>query len=128
MTGKEKFFKEIDEMLKACPDLFGQSEESFAALDYYDSLKSAKKEPKIITPNGAKILKFMQENYELYNNVFNSKGIGESIDCGSRTVSGSMQKLKKDGFVKKIDGNSPVSYSITDKGISFVILDEYLTN
>ena len=57
-----------------------------------------------------------------YNNIFTAKSLGEAIGLGSKVVSGSMRKLVLDGFFEKIGAN-PVSYAITEKGLSFNSFD-----
>lgn len=69
-----------------------------------------------LTENGAKVLKYMQENYQKCNNNFKSKEIGEGLFVSSRSVSGSMKKLITEGYVNKI-GSDPVTYEISQKGI-----------
>ena len=57
----------------------------------------------------------MQKNKDSYNNLFQSKTIGEAIGISSRTVSGAMRKLVTDGYVEKL-GQNPVTYSLTNTG------------
>lgn len=119
MTNKECFIKKIDELLNDCPDFFGQTEESEKALAYFEELKSTKKGgSKEITENGVKVLQFMQDNWEKYNNVLKAKDIAEGLFTSGKSVSGSMRKLVSDGYVEKI-GKDPVTYAITEKGKSF---------
>lgn len=126
MSKKEEFIKMVQSVIDYIEKEAHDPEEpifySKGALDYFEELKrsdyiaketiSKKVE---ITENGIKIIKYMQENYQKYNNVFTSKIIGEGIFLPSRSVSGSMKKLVADGFVEKI-GSEPVAYAITDKG------------
>lgn len=121
MTKKEAFIKWVIKAFEPI-DITTLSttevdEETALALEYFNELRTTtdKKVPAVITENGTKILKYMQENFEKYNNVFNSKGIGEGIFVSSRSVSGSMKKLIAEGFIEKI-GQNPVSYAITEKG------------
>lgn len=117
MNSKECFIKKIDNLLNDCPDIFGQDEEAEKALSFYHELKSGKKNStKEMTENGCKILKFMQENIEAYNNVFKAKEIAEGLFMPPRSVSGSMRKLVSDGYADKL-GQDPVCYSLTDKGL-----------
>lgn len=78
----------------------------------------SKKTSEGMTENGGKILKFLQDNYEKYNNVLKSKDIGEGLGISGRSVSGSIRKLIADGYVEKI-GKDPVSYGITDLGKNY---------
>ena len=59
----------------------------------------------------------MQENKDTYNNIFKAKEIGEGMGITSRTAGGAMRKLVTDGYLEKM-GENPVSYSLTDLGIS----------
>lgn len=114
MSNKEIFIKEIDTVLRETPDFL-----SLEALAYFESLKEVtEKEP--FTENGAKILGWMQEHYNEYNNVMKSKVIAEGLFIGARSVSGAMRRLITDGYVTKIAGN-PVCYSLTETGINCVI-------
>lgn len=121
MTKKEVFIKIVGEMLDnpvVTQDFEEDAEAYKKALEYFEDLKADKgtgPKPEI-TENGAKILKYMQENYQKYNNVFKSKEIGEGLFISSRSVSGSMKKLITEGFVNKI-GTDPVAYEISQKGI-----------
>ena len=110
---KEKFIAEIDELLKENPDFFGEG-----ALEYWIAFKEGKNEPKGMTENGGKILKFMQENFESFNNIFTAQNIGEGLFMAPRSVSGSMKKLVTDGLIEKI-GVKPTSYALTDAGKSY---------
>ena len=117
MTNKEIFIKEVENTIKDCPDFF-----SLEALEYFNTLKATpEKEKPLFTENGAKGLKWMQENYERYNNVLKAKEISEGLFLpSSRSVSGSLRKLVTDGYVSKITG-TPICYSLTDLGITCII-------
>lgn len=111
MTKMQKLIEELDELNIDFKEQL--SEESY---QYYLELKKGKtSNSKGMTENGVKILSYMQENYEKYNNSFKAKEIGEGLFMSSRSVSGSMRKLISDGYVEKI-GSDPVVYSITDHG------------
>ena len=117
MTKKEAFIKMVEEFLDPIDiEDLKQDEQIKMALEYFEELKSDKvSTAKVeLTENGAKILKYMQENYQKYNNVFKAKEIGEGLFISSRSVSGSMRKLITEGFIEKI-GSDPVAYDITDK-------------
>lgn len=118
MTNKEIFIKKIEQLLNDCPDFFGQGEEANQAIEYFKSLKKDKGHSKVITENGAKILEYMQQNWESRNNIFKATEIGEGLFMSGRSVSGSMRKLVADGYVLK-EGKDPVCYSITEVGKSF---------
>lgn len=122
MTKKEAFIKMVEEAFYPIDlDTINEDEvnkERWMGISFFKELKADKgvgSKPEI-TENGAKILKYMQENYQKYNNVFKSKEIGEGLFISSRSVSGSMKKLITEGFVNKI-GTDPVAYEISQKGI-----------
>lgn len=117
MTNKEQFFKEIEDMIcKSCTIL------SEGASAYFEQLKATpEKEKAPFTENGAKVLIWMQENYESYNNILKAKEIGDGLFCSSRTVSGAMRKLITDGYVSKTEG-TPTCYSLTELGMSVTVV------
>ena len=86
-------------------------------LQQEQSLKKDKGHSKVITENGAKILEYLQKNWESKNNIFKATEIGEGLFMSGRSVSGSIRKLVSLGFVEK-QGKDPVCYSITDIGKS----------
>lgn len=110
MTKKECFIKEIGELIKDKPL-------SADAMDFFNGLQVTgdSGKPKF-TENGKLVLRYMQENKEMYNNLFKAKDIGEGMGISSRTASGAMRKLVSDGYAEKI-GQDPVVYCITDKGM-----------
>lgn len=117
MTNKEMFIQEIEELIRAEQDIFSEG-----ARAYFEQLKATpEKEKAPFTENGARILIWMQENYEHYNNVLKAKEIAEGmfvingVPITSRGVSGAIRKLITDGYVEKIAG-TPVCYSLTDAG------------
>lgn len=118
MTKKEAFIKMVEGLIDPLDiNELKEDDETKMAIEFFQELKENKASaPKPeITENGAKILAYMQENYQKYNNVFKAKEIGEGLFVSSRSVSGSMKKLITEGFVEKI-GSDSVAYSITDKG------------
>lgn len=119
MTKKEKFIAEIEAITQnfedPAPLEVVLSEDAYA---FFLDLKNGKAGGSGMTENGLKVLTFMQENHEKYNNVFTSKIIGEGLFVASRSVSGSMPKLITLGYVNKIPGN-PVSYEITPMGLEY---------
>lgn len=118
MTKKEAFIKMVESLIGPLDiNELKEDDETKMAIEFFQELKENKAStPKPeITENGIKILAYMQENYQKYNNVFKAKEIGEGLFVSSRSVSGSMKKLITEGFVEKI-GSDPVAYSITDKG------------
>jgi len=105
MSDKEKFIKMVEELINKI-DVSEYPDE----MRYFESLKEDKSEGGL-TENGQKILSFMQENKEKYNNLFKAKDIGEGLGISSKAVSGSMRKLVKDGYVNKV-GKEPVIYEL----------------
>jgi DNA-binding MarR family transcriptional regulator len=120
MNKKEEFIKMVKILIENAGDssLMDETEafNGIAAFEYFEQLQKEKEKPRVeITENGAKVLGFMQENFEKYNNIFKSKEIGEGLFISSRSVAGSMKKLISEGFVEKIS-SEPVTYSITERG------------
>ena len=88
---------------------------------YFKMLKATEEKIKPqFTENGAKILQWMQDNQNQFNNIFKSKEVGEGLFISSRAVSGSMRKLVTDGYVSKMGGN-PSCYSLTTAGMECVV-------
>ena len=117
MTNKEMFIQEVEELIRAEQDIF-----SDGARAYFEQLKATpEKEKAPFTENGAKVLIWMQENYESYNNILKAKEIGDGLFCSSRTVSGAMRKLITDGYVSKTEG-TPICYSLTELGMSVIVV------
>lgn len=117
MTNKEVFIQEIEELIRVEQDIFSEG-----ARAYFEQLKAtAEKEKPPFTENGAKVLIWMQENYESYNNILKAKEIGDGLFCSSRTVSGAMRKLITDGYVSKTEG-TPTCYSLTELGMSVTVV------
>ena len=105
MSDKEKFIKMVEELISKI-DVSEYPDE----MKYFESLKEDKSEGGL-TENGQKILSFMKENKEKYNNLFKAKDIGEGLNISSKAVSGSMRKLVKDGYINKV-GKEPVIYEL----------------
>lgn len=118
MSKKECFISEIEEMIENVRKTTGENTLSEDAMIYFEALKGGNdKEKPAFTENGKKVLKFLQENKDTYNNLFKAKDVGEGMNVTSRTASGAMRKLVTDGYLEKV-GENPVVYSITEKGIS----------
>ena len=116
MTKKEKFIEEVTKLANEAD--YNTIEDYFSddALDYWNGLRVTKDEGKPkFTENGKKVLAFVKENKDAYNNLFKAKEIGEGLGISSRTASGAMRKLVTDGYVEKI-GESPAVYSLTELG------------
>ena len=115
MSKKQKFIEMVDSLL--ANSTLGTIDEE--ALEYFNILKAAdinEDKPKF-TENGKLVLRYMQENKDLRNNIFNAKEIGEGLGVSSRTASGAMRKLVTDGYVEKIGAGNPVVYSLTASGV-----------
>lgn len=124
MTNRELFIIELENYISHETTI----PFSDGAWEYFQSLKTVtEKEKPPFTENGAKVLKWMQENYSSYNNILKAKEIAEGMfaingtPITSRTVSGSLRKLITDGYVTKIAG-SPVCYSLSDKGMTVEVI------
>lgn len=113
MSKKEKFIEMVEELITD-KVLSGGYED---ALEYFERFKEVKEteKPKF-TENGKKILQFMQDNKDKYNNMFKAKEIGEGLFMSSKGVGGALRKLVTDGYAEKI-GENPVVYSLTNMGI-----------
>lgn len=118
MSKKQKFIEMVDKLLNEMnADEYSTIDQE--ALEYFNILKAAdinNDKPKF-TDNGKMVLRYMQENKELRNNIFNAKEVGEGLGVSSRTASGAMRKLVTDGYVEKI-GTNPVVYSLTSEGVA----------
>lgn len=114
MSKKEKFVKMVDELIGTIDPTTLDSD----ALEYFEMLKAVKEteKPKF-TESGKKILIYMQNNKDTYNNMFKAKDIGEGLFISSKAASGALRKLVTDNYVEKI-GNEPVTYVLTEKGIN----------
>ena len=120
MTKKEAFLKIVKNEIFDRPDIYIENyPDIFSdAFDYFNGLSIGKdtEKPKF-TDNGKLILTYMQNNKDMYNNLFKAKDIGEGMGISSRTVSGSIRKLVTDNYVEKI-GENPTIYAITELGIN----------
>jgi DNA-binding MarR family transcriptional regulator len=114
MTKKEKFIEMVEKLLNSNED---KSIEDAEAIAYFETFKAIKESVKPqFTENGIKILSYMKENKDTYNNIFKAKEIGEGLFTSSKTVSGGLRKLVTDNYVEKV-GENPTVYSLTNKGI-----------
>ena len=116
---KQEFLNFINSLMNANPDLTEKlMTENVKA--YLDILAEAKDEKPLLTENGSLILRFLQEHSDV--KCWKSKDIAEQLGISSRGASGAMRKLVNDGFCEKL-GNSPVIYSLTEKGKNFEIIE-----
>ena len=130
MDKKEAFIKIVQTEIFDKPDIYAENYseglEFELAKEFFEELKRDTTKPKnIITENGLKVLTFMYENKDKYNNIFKSKEIGEGLFISGHAVSGSMRKLIIEGFVEKI-GKDPITYSITNKGFDYIAIRQNL--
>lgn len=120
---KTEFIEELEEIIAFSIQTRG-SGLSAEAHEYFEAFKAVEEKVKpAFTENGAKILQWMQDNQEQFNNIFKSKEIGEGLFISSRAASGSIRKLVTDGYVSKIGGN-PSCYSLTSAGMECVVSTE----
>ena len=117
MTNKEIFINTVEQLIAHSKDMIPTE-----AIEYLNQLKAIpEKEKAPFTENGARVLLWMQENYDHYNNILKAKEIAEGMfaingtPVTSRTVSGAMRKLITDRYVEKTAG-TPVCYSLTSLG------------
>ena len=83
------------------------------AYNYWVELSSINS---ILTERGRQVLSFMQNNVGKFYNMFTAKDIGEGTGLPTRTAAGSTKGLIENGYVTSYS-NSPVIYSLTDKGL-----------
>ena len=87
---------------------------------YIEALTDGKNDKPVLTDSGKRILDYLQKNPDKV--MLKARDIAEDLYISSRGVSGALRKLVSDGFVEKM-GESPVIYSITEKGKNFIIED-----
>ena len=124
MTKREAFIDMVEDLLHSLDiQELSKDDRNRMAFEFFEEFKSDKiKDKPIITENGSKILQFMQENKDRYNNIFKAKEIAEGLFISSHSVSGSMRKLIAENFIEKV-GQTPVAYAITNKGMNFNVTD-----
>ena len=115
---KKEFIDFVNALIAAAPDVAEKlMTENVKA--YIDALTDKKNEKPDLTDNGKLVLKWLQ-NAE--PGVYKAKDVAEGLFVSSRNVSGAMRKLVTDAFVEKV-GESPVLYTITEKGKNYKIED-----
>ena len=108
----------LNALMEAAPDVAEElMTENVKA--YIEALTDKKNEKPILTDNGKLVLKYLQ-NAE--PGIYKAKDIADGLFVSSRNVSGAMRKLVTDQFVEKV-GESPVLYTLTEKGKNFIIED-----
>ena len=115
---KQEFIDFLNALMEAAPDVVKEKMNDNVKA-YIDALIDKKGEKPARADNGKMVLKYLQ-NAE--PGLYKAKDIADGLFVASRNVSGAMRKLVSDGFVEKM-GESPVLYSITEKGKEFIIED-----
>lgn len=113
---KQEFLDFVNALIAAAPDV-ANNLMTENVKTYLEALKDKKTEKPEVTDNGKLIIKFLQEAPA---GIYKAKDIADGLYVSSRNVSGAIRKLVADGFVEKM-GESPVLYSITEKGKEFKI-------
>ena len=120
MTKKDAFIKVVKEEIFSKPDIYAENYPDIFedAKIYFEVLAGGSdgEKPKF-TMIGGKVLAFMQENKDKYNNLFTAKNISEELNIASRSISGGCRKLVNDGYLEKL-GENPVTYALTDAGVA----------
>lgn len=118
---KQEFLDFINKLMEANPELTASlmNDNIKAYLAAICDNEAVKDKP-MFTENGKNILRYMQENDI---KLTKSKDIAEGMGIASRSVTGAIKKLVTDGFVEKF-GESPILYSITEKGKEIKIEEE----
>lgn len=115
---KKEFLDFVNALIAAAPDVAEElMNENVKA--YMDALTDKKSEKPEVTDHGKLILKYLQDAQP---GIYKAKDIAEGLYVSSRNVSGAIRKLVTDGFVEKV-GESPVLYTITEKGKNYTIED-----
>lgn len=115
---KQEFINFVNTLIEAAPEVAEQHmTENVKA--YLDALTDKKNEKPEVTDSGKLILKYLQNTEP---GIYKAKDIAEGLYVSSRNVSGAIRKLVTDGFVEKV-GESPVLYSLSEKGKNFIIED-----
>ena len=115
---KQEFIDFLNALIAAAPEV-AEEKMTENVKAYIDALTDKKAEKPALTDNGKMVLKYLQ-NAE--PGLYKAKDIADGLFVASRNVSGAMRKLVADQFVEKM-GESPVLYSITEKGKEFIIED-----
>ena len=84
-------------------------------VEYIQSILAETDTATDLTDKNKSILKWMKDNYLVFNNTMSAKQIGDGLFMSGRSVSGSIRKLITLGLVDK-QGKDPVCYSLTEAG------------
>lgn len=112
MSKKSEFLSFVDELMAAAPSVAATMSDDASAFLVALREGGGTEKPQF-TENGAKILRFLQENTS--TEMWKARDIAENLFVSSRTVGGACRKLVTDGYVEKL-GENPVLYMITEKG------------
>lgn len=112
---KKEFLDFLNALMEAAPDV-AEKLMTDNIRNYIDMLNEVKSEKPVVTENGLKILKYLQENPDI--KMWKAKDLADRMGVASRGVSGSLRKLVNDGYCEKVS-TDPVVYMITEKGINF---------
>ena len=116
MSKKQAFIDYVEELIVATDGNRYPVVMSEDARVYWEALKAKEETEKpLFTEGGKAILKWMQDNYSVFNNTMSAKQIGDGLFMSGRSVSGSIRKLITLGLVDK-RGKDPVCYSLTEIG------------
>ena len=116
---KQEFIEFLNALMAAAPNVV--SEKMTPNIQaYIEALQDKKEEKPVLTDNGKLILSYLQQHPDKI--MLKARDIAEDLFISSRGVSGALRKLVNDGFVEKM-GESPVIYSITEKGKNYIIED-----
>ena len=105
----------LNALMEAAPDV-AEKLMTDNIKNYIDMLNEVKSEKPVVTENGLKILKYLQENPDI--KMWKAKDLADRMGVASRGVSGSLRKLVNDGYCEKVS-TDPVVYVITEKGMNF---------
>lgn len=107
---------EMTETLKSIlEDAIKMYAEDPIKVEYIQSILTETDTAADLTDKNKAILKWMQDNYSIFNNTMSAKQIGDGLFMSGRSVSGSIRKLITLGLVDK-QGKDPVCYSLTETG------------
>ena len=114
---KQEFINFLNALMAAAPEV-AKNEMTPGVQAYIDAIMDTKNDKPVLTDNGKQILVYMREHPE--TPMMKARDVAEGLFISSRGVSGAFRKLVSDGFCEKM-GESPVIYSLTEKGKNFVI-------
>ena len=114
---KQEFLDFLNALMEASPNVVKEKMTPNVE-KYLEVLREGAAEKPALTDGGKRVLIYLQQNPDKV--ALKARDIADELGVSSRGVSGSMRKLVADGFVEKM-GESPVVYTITEKGKNFII-------